>query len=80
MEPSTGKGCYAGVYVQQGMVKVQSRYLIITITITITSIRWLMQHWIYTVYAFFFNFCEIKLLRIADFSNFRIFIFADAGP
>ncbi len=30
-------------------------------------------------YRIRFNFRGVKLSRIADFSNFRVFIFADAG-
>ena len=31
------------------------------------------------MYRIRFNFRGVKLSRIADFSNFRVFIFADAG-
>ena len=39
-------------------------------------------HPYHTIYALTFaglNFCRVKLLRIADFSNFCVFISVDAG-
>ena len=32
-----------------------------------------------TIHCIRFNFCRVKLLQIADYSNFRAFIFVDAG-
>ena len=48
-----------------------------TVALSIRLLLYLSHH--KCVYRIRFNFCGVKLSRIADFSNFRIFIFTDAG-